>query len=76
MTAYELRRHLATDHGVRIVGADYATLITVHNVEHRTPADHRHDDPDQAGHSTPDFLWTISLIVFIVFLLDRLGALR
>jgi len=29
-----------------------------------------------AGHSAPDFLWTILLIVFIIFLLDRLGVLR
>jgi hypothetical protein len=29
-----------------------------------------------AGHTTPDWLWTIALIVFIVFLLDRLGVLR
>lgn len=31
---------------------------------------------DQAGHTAPDFLWTIALILFIIFLLDRIGALR
>lgn len=30
----------------------------------------------QAGHTAPDFLWTILLILFIVFLLDRLGVFR
>jgi hypothetical protein len=28
------------------------------------------------GHSTPDWLWTVVLIVFLIFLLDRLGVLR
>lgn len=28
------------------------------------------------GHTAPDFLWTIALLLFIVFLLDRLGVLR
>ena len=33
-------------------------------------------DRDESGHSAPDFLWTVLLIVFIFFLLDRMGVLR
>lgn len=33
-------------------------------------------DVRQRGHSAPDFLWTVLLILCIIFLLDRLGALR
>lgn len=33
-------------------------------------------DGDERGHSAPDYLWTILLILFIFFLLDRLGVLR
>lgn len=29
-----------------------------------------------AGHTAPDFLYTVLLILFIIFLLDRLGVLR
>lgn len=44
MTAYELRLHLRRQHDVNMVGADYTTLLTVHDVEHRGGnADHRHD---------------------------------
>jgi hypothetical protein len=44
MTAFELRRHLATEHEIRMVGADYGTLCTVHDIEHRTGRDHDHED--------------------------------
>ena len=46
MTAYELRRHLAADHDVQMTGADYATLLTVHDIEHRGPdgQGHIHDE--------------------------------
>lgn len=43
MTAYELRHHLAAEHDVRMVGADYGTLLTVHDIEHRTGQDHEHE---------------------------------
>lgn len=42
MTAYQLRIHLQRVHDVRIVGADYGTLITVHDIEHRAGRDHDH----------------------------------
>jgi hypothetical protein len=43
MTAYELRKHLAAEHGVRILGADWDTLLAVHDVEHRAAGvDHHH----------------------------------
>jgi hypothetical protein len=48
MTAYELRRHLAADHGVRMVGADYGTLLTVHDIEHRADQEHEHEDSTDA----------------------------
>lgn len=44
MTAFELRRHLAAEHAVRMVGADYGTLCTVHDDEHRTGQGHDHED--------------------------------
>jgi hypothetical protein len=45
MTAYELRLHLAAQHGVRLSGADYDALLSVHDVEHRSGnADHEHPD--------------------------------
>jgi len=28
------------------------------------------------GHASPDWLWTVALILFIIFLLDRLGVFR
>jgi hypothetical protein len=43
MTAYELRQHLAAEHDVRIVGADYGTLLKVHDIEHRAGQEHDHD---------------------------------
>ena len=51
MTAYELRRHLATEHDVRILGADYATLVTLHSVEHRPGLvrDHEHEEGPGPG---------------------------
>lgn len=44
MTAYELRRHLAAEHDVRMTGADYGTLLAVHDDEHRRAQDHEHDE--------------------------------
>lgn len=44
MTAYELRKHLAADHGVHLTGADFALLLTIHDDEHRNPVGHVHDD--------------------------------
>lgn len=48
MTAYELRRHLAADHDVRMVGADYGTLLAVHDIEHRAEPDHVHEERTDA----------------------------
>lgn len=44
ITAYELRRHLAVEHDVRMLGADYGTLVAVHDIEHRTATDHTHEE--------------------------------
>lgn len=44
MTAYELRRHIHKSHGVRLHGLDYGTLLTFHDVDHRSPCDHEHED--------------------------------
>lgn len=46
MTAYELRRHLAAGHEVRLSGLDYDSLLAVHDGEHRggTCQDHTHDE--------------------------------
>lgn len=44
MTAYELRRHLAHEHDVNLVGLDYGSLTVVHHGEHRAGAAHQHDD--------------------------------
>lgn len=45
MTAYELRTHLRRAHGVNLLGLDYGTLLTVHDVEHRAgDQDHSHDE--------------------------------
>lgn len=49
MTAYELRRHLQAEHGLKMVGADYGTLITVHQIEHRSDQDHDHGDHTDAS---------------------------
>lgn len=46
MTAYELRNHLIHWHGIRLLGADHGTLVTVHDIEHRTASsvpDHEHE---------------------------------
>lgn len=48
MTAYELRLHLAGQHDVSLRGADYGTLLTVHDVEHRS-GQAAHDHPDGEG---------------------------
>lgn len=48
MTAYELRRHLAAEHDIRMLGADYGTLLTVHDIEHRTAHDHVHEEHTDA----------------------------
>lgn len=45
MTAYELRRHLQAEHDVRMNGADYGALLTVHDGEHRdVNIAHSHDE--------------------------------
>ena len=45
MTAYRLRHHLTDQHNIRILAADYGTLITVHDLEHRAEnQDHSHGD--------------------------------
>lgn len=43
-TAYELRQHLQRQHEIRLIGADYGTLITIHDIEHRADQDHDHGD--------------------------------
>lgn len=45
VNAYELRRHLRHDHDINMVGADYGTLLTVHDAEHQGDGqDHAHDE--------------------------------
>ena len=46
MTAYEIRRHLAAAHDVNMVGADYGTLLRVHDLEHRPGVDQDHTHPE------------------------------
>lgn len=47
MTAYELRHHLRDRHQIRMLGADYGTLLTVHDQEHRIEGqDHDHGERD------------------------------
>lgn len=41
-TAFELRRHLAADHDIRMSGADYATLLAAHADEHVPGVDQGH----------------------------------
>lgn len=48
MTAYELRCHLAAEHDVRMAGADYGTLLTVHDGEHQGGQDHEHEERSNA----------------------------
>jgi hypothetical protein len=48
VTAYELRRHLAGEHDVRMIGADYGTLLKVHDLEHRPGIGQDHDHPEWA----------------------------
>lgn len=48
-TAYELRNHLAADHVVRMLGADYGTLLKVHEIEHRAGQDHTHEERSDAS---------------------------
>lgn len=43
MTAYQLRQHLVRWHGIRLVGADFASLTKVHEIEHRHDTDHEHE---------------------------------
>lgn len=74
MTAYELRRHLAAEHDVRMSGADYGTLLTIHDIEHRAAAGHNHDDDHEAGRGAPDALWTIALLLAIILMLHALGV--
>lgn len=44
MTVYELRRHLADTHDMHTSGADYGTLLALHDHEHQARTDHDHDD--------------------------------
>ena len=50
MTAYELRRHLATQHGITTRGQPYDGLTEIHQAEHARgwPVTHTHTD-DQEG---------------------------
>ena len=52
MSGYELRRHLASAHGIEVSGLAFAGLVDVHNGEHfpdrsRPAPDHDHDDEDE-----------------------------
>lgn len=33
-------------------------------------------DWSESGHATPDWLWTVALLLFIFFMLERLGVFR
>jgi len=75
MTAFELRRHLAADHGIDLRGANYAQLVAVHNDDHQTGAEHIHTD--EAGHlggGLEQILYLIVLFVFIIVFLRLLGV--
>ena len=48
VTAYQLRIHLQRQHGVRLIGLDYACLLAVHDDEHRGDQDHDHEDRTNA----------------------------
>lgn len=49
MTAYELRNHLRDRHNINLRGADYATLLAVHDEEHKTGQNHDHEDHTDAA---------------------------
>ena len=49
MNGYELRRHLADEHGIHLKGMAYARMDDIHRGEHwpdpsRPEPDHGHDD--------------------------------
>jgi hypothetical protein len=49
MSGYELRHHLADDHGVNLSGTHYAEMVDIHNDQHypdasRPAPTHDHDD--------------------------------
>jgi hypothetical protein len=48
MTAYEMRVHLRRAHQVNMIGADYGTLLKVHDLEHRPGIAQDHDHPEWA----------------------------
>lgn len=43
MNGYQLRHHLARAHALRIMGADWGTLQTLHSIEHRPGVEVDHD---------------------------------
>lgn len=43
MTAHELRKHLAAQHGIVLWGANYDHLTARHDQDHTAGADHEHD---------------------------------
>lgn len=48
MTAYELRRHLLNQHGLRMTGADMGTLLVAHDTQHKEQiVTHQHVDEEE-----------------------------
>lgn len=43
MTAYELRKHLATNHNLNLRGSSHEALTRIHNMDHQNAPDHNHD---------------------------------
>lgn len=75
MTAFQLRKHLAADHGLELRGLGYAALILIHQDDHRADCDHSHDDR-QAGHLGGDIGQLFYLVILFLFILILLRVLR
>lgn len=49
MTGYQLRLHLAREHGIELRGLAYADMVAIHDDAHQDAAGHTHSEvrPDE-----------------------------
>lgn len=48
VTGYELRRHLAADHGLELRGLVYEDLVAIHDDDHEAEQGHDHGEVEEA----------------------------
>lgn len=44
ITGYQLRHHLATEHGIELRGLAYADMAAIHDDDHRGEPGHTHSE--------------------------------